>query len=128
MSGAEPGRAAPHFLDSRSVAGHCGAQDTQRGQHNARNDPEGKQDRSDDAADAPGIGQTAPVRIHLARVNLLQISRAQDPRHDAARPADDQAQDAEYENKGAPMRFHIWFVVAFGIITGFEFYKQIFAS
>ena len=89
------------------MAGHGGTQDAQRGQHNAHNDPEDKQDRGDHAANAPGVGQTAPVRIHLARVNLLQIPRAQDSRHDAARRADDQAQDAEYENKSAPMRFHI---------------------
>jgi hypothetical protein len=89
--------------------------------HNAHNDP--RQQIVAIIRKSPALS-TAPVRIHLARVNLLQIPRAQDPPR-CPRRADDQAQ-IEYENKSAHEVSYM-ICIAFGIMPGLSL-QAIFAS
>jgi hypothetical protein len=66
-----------------------------------------QQNRSDDAADFASLGIAAPDGVHSARVHLFEVSGTHDPGRNGERGANDQAKDAENENKCAAMWFHI---------------------
>src|SRR5262249_23939509 len=58
-------------------------------------------------ADSPAVGHSFPLRVHAASPHLLQVIVAHDPGHrteDDAHTGDNERQDAQNQNHGAPVR------------------------
>ena len=89
-----------------SVVLRQGGGKTKRENDGDNNKSDDQQNRPDDAADLASLGGAAPAGVHGASVHFFEVAGSHDPGRDGQRAANDQAEDAEDENKCAAMWFH----------------------
>jgi hypothetical protein len=76
---------------------------------NAKHNANDQQNGADHAADSAGIGGAAAGGIHSASIDFAQIIVSHDPRRDAERGANDQAENSEDQYESAAMWLHVSF-------------------